>query len=97
MLYINEEKYRLLVTATSDGFVRGWRYSSGVGFTLATQPDNEEEFVEHQFSQEIYCMAWDGLNEILFCSQKDGNISIWNLKTDIEKPLYDPSRRDPDE
>jgi WD40 repeat protein len=87
LLYINDDKYHLLMTATSDGFVRGWKFSTATGFVLATQPDNEEEFVEHQFDQEIYCIAWDGLNEVLYCSQKDGSIVLWNLKTDTEKRL----------
>lgn len=41
MLYINDDKYHLLVTATSDGFVRGWKFSTATGFVLASQPDNE--------------------------------------------------------
>jgi WD40 repeat protein len=56
---------------------------------LASQPDNDEEFIEHQFNNEIYCLAWDGIGEILYCGQKDGQINIWNLKTDTES-LLDP-------
>lgn len=41
LLYINDEKYHLLMTATSDGLVRGWKFSTATGFVLAAQPDNE--------------------------------------------------------
>ncbi len=51
--------------------MRGWRYTSS-GYVLANQPDNDEEFIEHQFNNEIYCLAWDGIGEILYCGQKDG-------------------------
>lgn len=34
-------------------------------------------------------MAWDQINEVLYCGQKNGNIYMWNLKTDLEKPLYE--------
>jgi WD40 repeat protein len=86
MLYIGDKKYKILVVSTSDGVVRGWRYHQGA-FVRATQPDNDEELFEHSFSSEIYCLAWDGINEILYCGQKNGDISMWNLKTDLEKPL----------
>ena len=42
MLYLPDKKYKLLLVATSDGYVRGWK-SSQNGIVLATQPDNEEE------------------------------------------------------
>jgi WD40 repeat protein len=29
------------------------------------------------------------VNEVLYCSQKDGAILLWNLKTDTEKRLND--------
>lgn len=32
-------------------------------------------------------MAWDNVNEVLYCGQKSGNIYMWNLKTDLEKAL----------
>ena len=32
-------------------------------------------------------MAWDNINEVLYCGQKNGSIYMWNLKTDLEKPL----------
>ena len=70
----------MLLTASNDGFVRGWKYTSN-GFILATQPDNEDEMLEHHFKNDIYCMEWDGVNELLYCGQKKGQISIWNLKT----------------
>ena len=40
---------------------------SSTGFTLQPQPDNEEEHIEHNFLQEIHCIAWDGVSEILYC------------------------------
>jgi WD40 repeat protein len=76
----------MLVTSTSDGVVRGWKYQP-TGFQLAEQPDNQEEFVEHQFGMEVYCMAWDELNEVLYCGLKNGGISMWNFKTDTERPM----------
>jgi WD40 repeat protein len=82
MIYIQDKKYKTLVVSTSDGFVRGWKYHQGA-FVRANQPDNEEEPFEHSFNSEIYCLAWDGINEILYCGQKNGNIYMWNLKTDL--------------
>jgi WD40 repeat protein len=37
-------------------------------------------------------MAWDSLNEILYCSDKEGSITTWNLKTDIEKVLEEEAK-----
>lgn len=88
MLYLSEKKYRVLLVATSDGYVRGWKYSQN-GFVISTQPDNEEELFEHHFSSEIYCLAWDNINEVLYCGQKNGNIYMWNLKTDLERTLVE--------
>jgi WD40 repeat protein len=68
--------------------VRGWRHTNN-GWVLASQPDNDEEVIEHQFNNPIYCLAWDSLNEILYCGQKDGSINIWNFKTDTETALFD--------
>lgn len=42
ILYLNEKKYQIFLVSTSDGYVRGWKYSQN-GFVLATQPDNEDE------------------------------------------------------
>ncbi|CAD8135461.1 unnamed protein product [Paramecium pentaurelia] len=86
MLYIDDPKYQVLLTSTHDGYVRGWRYQSS-GFVLANQPDNDEEMIEHHFNNDIYSMTWDGINEILYCGQKEGQINIWNLKTDTETQL----------
>ena len=58
---------------------RGWRYASS-GYVLANQPDNDEEMIEHHFENEIYCLAWDGIKEILYCGEKKGVINIWNLQ-----------------
>ena len=88
ILYLEDRKYRALLVSTSDGFVRGWKYSQN-GFVLATQPDNEEELFEHYFNSEIYSLSWDNVNEVLYCGQKNGNIYMWNLKTDLEKALYE--------
>lgn len=76
----------MLITSTSDGVVRGWKYQP-TGFVIAEQPDNQEEFVEHQFQQEIYCMAWDKMNEVLYCGMKNGGICMWNFKTDTERAM----------
>lgn len=46
ILYIPDAKYKVLMTSTNDGYVRGWRYTS-TGYVLATQPDNDEEMIEH--------------------------------------------------
>jgi WD40 repeat protein len=82
ILYLGEKKYKILLVSTSDGYVRGWKYTQS-GFLLATQPDNEEEIFEHYFSSEIYCLSWDSVNEVIYCGQKSGGICIWNLKTDL--------------
>ena len=84
--YIKEKKYNTLLTSTSDGFVKGWRYTQN-GFVLATQPDSEDEYLEHYFKNNIYCMEFDTESELLYCGQKDGNINIWNLKTDTKNYL----------
>ncbi|KAL4503262.1 hypothetical protein ABPG72_000868 [Tetrahymena utriculariae] len=86
ILYIPDKKYQVLLTSSNDKYVRGWKHSSN-GWVLASQPDNEEELIEHEFKNEIYCLAWDSLNEILYCGQKNGNIVIWYFKTDTEKEL----------
>jgi Ca2+-binding EF-hand superfamily protein len=41
---------------------------------------DEKEFIEHIFKNEIYCMEWDNLNELLYCGEKNGQINIWDLK-----------------
>jgi hypothetical protein len=41
MVYLPENKYKMLMVSTSDGFIRGWKYNQN-GFTLAMQPDNDE-------------------------------------------------------
>ena len=86
MLYINDKKYQVLLTSTNDKFVRGWRQTTN-GWVLASQPDNYEETIEHQFNIPIYTLAWDSLNEILYCGQNDGGINRWNFKTDSEDAL----------
>ena len=40
MIYISDKKYKILVTSTSDGIIRGWKYHQS-GFIRATQPDND--------------------------------------------------------
>lgn len=40
MVYLPDEKYKMLVTSTSDGVVRGWKFQS-TAFQLAEQPDNQ--------------------------------------------------------
>ena len=86
MLYLPDKKYKLLTVSTSDGFVRGWKCTQN-SVVLAYQPDNEEEPFEHNFGTEIYSLAWDSINEVLYCGQKNGEIIMWNLKTDLEKAL----------
>jgi WD40 repeat protein len=93
IFYITDPKYRVLLTSTNDGVIRGWKFQ-GTSYVLAPQPENEEDFIFHQFVNEIYCMAWDSLNEVLYCSDKEGSITTWNLKTDIEKPLSDGAAND---
>ncbi|CAD8133059.1 unnamed protein product [Paramecium octaurelia] len=93
MLYIDDPKYQILLTSTHDGYVRGWRYQSS-GFVQANQPDNDEEMIEHHFTNDIYSMTWDGINEILYCGQKEGQINIWNLKNDTEIQFEDISHTD---
>jgi hypothetical protein len=39
MLYLAENKYQIMLVATSDGYVRGWKYNQN-GFSIANQPDN---------------------------------------------------------
>ena len=74
------------MTSSNDDFVRGWRYTSN-GFVIAMQPNNASEILEHHFKNDRYCLEWDGVNELLYCGQKDGQINIWNLKTDTESSL----------
>ncbi len=40
MEYVDGKKYGLLLTSSSDGYIRGWRLSQKT-FVLAHQPDNE--------------------------------------------------------
>ena len=35
-------------------------------------------------------MAWDEVNEVLYCSGKNNKIYLWLIKTDSERELYDP-------
>ena len=69
----------MLLTSSNDGYVRGWKLSNDA-YKLAQSPDNEDEYIEHQFKNEIYCMEWDSLNEILYCGEKNGQINIWDFK-----------------
>lgn len=41
LIYIPDEKYKTIITSTSDGFIRGWKFHNG-NWILASQPDNEE-------------------------------------------------------
>jgi hypothetical protein len=41
LIYIPDEKYKTIITSTSDGFIRGWKFHNG-NWILAGQPDNEE-------------------------------------------------------
>jgi hypothetical protein len=66
MLYIPDRKYQVLLTSTNDKHIRGWKNTTN-GWVIANQPDNDEEFIKHPFNDNIYCMAWDSLNEILYC------------------------------
>jgi len=90
VLYIADKKYEVLITSTNDGYIRGWRANNNT-WSLAFQPDNDEELIEHHFAGHIYRLAWDSLNEILYCGQYDGLINIWKLKTDTESQLEDKS------
>lgn len=90
--YIKDKKYNTLLTSTSDGFVKGWRYTPN-GFVLATQPDSEDEYLEHYFKNNIYCMEFDSESDVLYCGQKDGYINIWCLKTDT-KVGFEDDRKD---
>lgn len=40
MIYINDGKYNMLITSSSDFIVRGWDVSSSNTPVLARQPDN---------------------------------------------------------
>ena len=44
IIYLADQKYKTIITSTSDGLIRGWRYNNG-GWVLAGQPDNEEEMI----------------------------------------------------
>lgn len=61
ILYIPDAKYRMLLTSTNDGLIRGWKFQ-GTSYVLAPQPENESEPILHEFVDEIFCMAWDSLN-----------------------------------
>lgn len=39
MIYLDDKKYKTLLVSTSDGYIRGWKFSQN-GFVLASQPDN---------------------------------------------------------
>lgn len=45
--------------------------------------------MQHQFSTEIHTMAWDSVNEILYCCGKSPIIYEWMVKTDSERELAD--------
>lgn len=36
--------------------------------------------MEQDFKNEIYCMEWDSLNELLYCGEKNGQINVWDPK-----------------
>lgn len=36
----------------------------------------------HQFPVEIYAMAWDSVNEVLYATGKNPKIYQWVIKTD---------------
>lgn len=46
--------------------------------------------MQHQFTHEIHNMAWDNVNEVLYCCGKTPVIREWMIKTDSERDLYDP-------
>ena len=41
--------------------------------------------MEHQFPIEIHTMAWDNINEVLYCCGKEPTIYEWMIKTDSER------------
>lgn len=41
MIYLPDEKYKTIITSTSDGLIRGWKYNNG-NWILAGLPDNDE-------------------------------------------------------
>lgn len=81
MIYINDGKYNMLMTSSSDCTVRGWDISSSIA-SLAKQPENDDEKMVHQFSTEMHAMAWDSVNEVLYCSSNTDKIYEWMVKTD---------------
>jgi hypothetical protein len=81
MIFINDSKYHMLVTSSTDCTIRGWDVSSNIP-GLAKQPENEDEKMQHQFSTEIHTMAWDPVNEVLYCCGKSPIIYEWMVKTD---------------
>lgn len=84
MIYVNDGKYDMLITSSTDFMVRGWDISSNIP-VLAKQPENEDEKMQHQFTNEIHTMAWDNVNEILYCCGKTPVIHEWMVKTDSER------------
>lgn len=48
----------------------------------------------HQFPFQIYNMAWDGVNEVLYCTGKQGAIYEWLVKTDSEREMHDEKGHD---
>lgn len=88
MIYINDSKYNMLITSSSDFMIKGWDVSSNIP-VLARQPENEDEKMQHQFQTEIHTMAWDNVNEVLYCCGKTPLIYEWMVKTDSERILFD--------
>ena len=41
MIYINDSKYNMLITSSSDFMIKGWDISSNIP-SLAKQPENED-------------------------------------------------------
>jgi hypothetical protein len=48
MIYLSDKKYNMLLVSCSDKIIRGWNVSSNIP-VAATQPENEDELMIHQF------------------------------------------------
>lgn len=84
MIYVSNDRYQILLTSSTDGYVRGWDINGNIP-VLARQFENEEEKIVHQFPVEIHAMSWDDINDVLYCSSKSNKIYVWILKTDLQK------------
>ena len=63
MIFIDDKRYNLLVTSSTDGVIRMFRYSSN-GFVPADDTNQRDNEIKQDKAQMI--IVWDYVNEILY-------------------------------